>query len=203
MSLQPLKKIILASALALSCAFNTEAQAQVDRPFASGHVHLNTSSLPGDTVYKNFNDKGVLVSIERTTNGNLNDGANGEPAYQEFNDKGAVIAVERYRDDKLNDGKNGEPAVQNFNDNGILTHAEYYKDNRRNDGINGEPAFQVYDDNGTLILAVRYSYDVAIGILSAEEMKTYQEKKIPASKTQVQKESSRHKCILKRIFHRH
>jgi antitoxin component YwqK of YwqJK toxin-antitoxin module len=201
MSFKPLKKIILAAAVTLSCAFNTEAQ--VAHPFTGGHVHLNTSSLPGDTVYKNLDKNGVLVSIERYTDGNLNDGSNGEPAYQEFNDSGKVIAVERYKDGDLNDSWKGEPAVQNFNDSGILTHAEYYRNNRRNDGVNGDPAFQVFNDDGILILAMRYKNDMLTAALSAEEMKTYQEKKNAASKTATAPEKpARKKCLLKRIFHR-
>jgi hypothetical protein len=207
MSINPLKKIFLASALTLSCAFNAAAQSPADHPFASGQVHFDTFSLSGDTVYKNVDKNGVLVSIERYTDGNLNDGPNGEPGYQEFNRDGKVIVAEHYKDGILGDAVGGEPAVQNFNDDGVLIHEEHYKNNERHDGKNGEPAYQDFDDNGTLVLAMRYRKGVLTAILSEAEMKAYQAQKNASSKTARTSapapEKPKHHCFFKRIFHRH
>jgi hypothetical protein len=213
MTFNPLKKIVLASGLMLSCAFNAAAQAptQTTRPIAEGHVHFDAAAQPGDTVYRNVDKNGVLVSIERYTDGNLNDGQNGEPAYQEFNGSGNVIAVERYQNGALNDNGMGEPAVQNFNDDGGLTHEEHDKNGDLNDGARGEPAFQDFDDNGKLVLAMRYRKGVLTAILSEAERANYQRGHKPTqTKTTAptptpapEKPARPHRCLLKRIFHRH
>ncbi|MCE9506921.1 MAG: hypothetical protein K8R48_01200 [Alphaproteobacteria bacterium] len=206
MSFKPLKKTILAAALALSCVFNTEAQVP-SRGFAAGQTHHNAPALPGDTVCRNVDKNGVLVSIERYTNGNLNDGPNGEPGYQEFNRDGKVIVAEHYADGILGDAVGGAPAVRNFNDDGVLIHEEHYKNNERHDGKNGEPAYQDFNDSGTLILAMRYRKGVLTAILSEAEMKAYQAQKKNSSETAVTPapapEKPPHHCFFRRIFHRH
>jgi antitoxin component YwqK of YwqJK toxin-antitoxin module len=152
MSFKPLKKIILASALTLSCAFNTEARAQT----VTLSPTEQASSLPADSVHKEFNDKGVLISVVRYRNGHLSDGLNGEPCYQEFNDKGALIVVRRFKDGSANDGANGEPAYQLFNDDGKLIVVEHFKDGSANDGPNGEPAYRQFNAKGEPVVVMRF-----------------------------------------------
>jgi antitoxin component YwqK of YwqJK toxin-antitoxin module len=150
MSFKPLKKIILAAAVTLSCAFNTVAKAQAANPAPTEQ----TSSA--DSVHKEFNDKGVLISVVRYRNGHLNDGLNGEPCYQEFNDKGTLIVVRRFKDGGANDGANGEPAYQLFNDDGKLIVVQRFKDGSTNDGPNGEPAYQQLNAKGEPVVVMRF-----------------------------------------------
>jgi hypothetical protein len=71
--------------------------------------------------------KGSITSIERTKDGRLNDGINGEPAIQKFDSTLKTVYLRRYKDGRLNDGINGEPAIQDYSD-GRPTVAMSYKD---------------------------------------------------------------------------
>lgn len=71
--------------------------------------------------------KGAISSVERTKDGKLNDGINGEPAIQKFDNTLKTVYLRRYTDGKLNDGINGEPAIQDFSD-GRPTVAMSYKE---------------------------------------------------------------------------
>jgi hypothetical protein len=178
MSFKVLKGIILASAssLLVSCSFNTVGKMRTTNPSA------NERTLSSDSIHKTLDKDGALVSIERYTNGSLNDGPNGEPAYQGFTSGGVLVDIEHDRNGQLNDGANGAPALQQFSYDGVLYHEEHYRNDQRNDGVNGEPAIQDFDDSGKLTYASRYKNDVFVRSLSAREMADYQKNKNVPSK---------------------
>jgi hypothetical protein len=173
MSFKPLKKIFLAAAVTLSCAFNTVAKAQAASPSATEQVQSPTSSLSMDTtvymVRKAFNKKGVLVGIGRyNAAGYLTDGPNGEPAFQVFNKKGRVIEV------------------------------MYCKNGLWNDGLNGEPAIQQLNCRGRLLEAVRCNYGIVTAVLSKDERDAYQEpRNAAAKKARAQEKPARQKRLFK------
>lgn len=112
-----------------------------------------------ERVVQQFSPGGILIFEARyNSNGELNDGVNGEPAVRQFNGSGIPVYIEHYKNGKRNDGVNGEPANQYLHD-GKLRLLERYKENRRNDGRNGEPAIQKFTPKGTLISETRYKND--------------------------------------------
>lgn len=127
----------------------------------------------GEPAVEKFYAETGVLKNVRYKDGQRNDGAYGEPAIQILN-AGLLISVQRFKDDNRNDGPNGEPAMQHFNAAGMLTNVGYWKNGVHNDGANGEPADQIFDDDsGTLIYAARYRGGELVKELNEEERAAY------------------------------